>query len=61
MSRAYQYLRVDLFLYTKLILKPKFMFLKMYAYVKKSQLSESDIKLTIKSTGNSIFRVKVDH
>ena len=33
----------------------------MYLYVKKSQLSESDVKLTVKSTAMSIFRVKVSH
>ena len=31
----------------------------MYPYVNKFQFSESDIKLTLKLSGNSILRVKV--
>ena len=60
-EKPYKCIRVVLFSQTKLILKPIFIFFKMYPCVKKSPFSESDVKLKIKSTRKSIFRSKVFH
>ena len=59
-AQEFIYLRVVLLLHTKLILKPE-LFQNIFPYVKKSPISQSDVKLAVKSTGNSIFRVKVEH
>ena len=55
-EKPFKCIRVVLFLHTKLILKPKFIFLNMYPYVKKSFISiVNNIKKKVYSMKNHLI------